>query len=115
MDLTPKAEESLHKIMMNIRPVDETASVWAGTFVCPGVPLHGYYDWVRYIAGEDCSLAEDPATPPPLPEGDADDIHVEDFALQLNRRGTQAIASAAVISGIGEAVAMSRYPERGPG
>lgn len=54
---TPKAAESLHKIMMNAWPVDSTASGWAGTFVYPGSPLQAKYDWVRYDARADCGFS----------------------------------------------------------
>ena len=56
-DPTPKVGESLQKIMMNVWPVDETAASWAGQFAYPGTPLHGHYNWIRYIAGEDCNLS----------------------------------------------------------
>lgn len=47
---TPKATDSLHKIMMNAWPVDESASLWAGAFAYPGMPLDAQYEWVRYDA-----------------------------------------------------------------
>lgn len=50
---TPKATDSLHKIMMNVWPVDATASGWAGPFVYPGTPLKAQYEWVRYDAAID--------------------------------------------------------------
>jgi beta-glucanase (GH16 family) len=62
-DPTPKADESLQKIMMNVWPVDETAADWAGMFYYPDAPLYGHYEWVRHIAGDDCDLA----APPDLP------------------------------------------------
>lgn len=71
------------------------------------MPLHGIYDWVRYIAGEDCSLADAPALPPPPPpppNGDAADLHVQDIAMSLNSRGTQVIVRVQVQNGIGEPV-----------
>ena len=107
VDPTPKETDSLQKIMMNVWPVDDTAVGWAGTFYYPGMPLHGIYDWVRYIAGEDCSLADAPALPPPPPpppKGDAADLHVQDIAMSLNSRGTQVIVRVQVQNGIGEPV-----------
>lgn len=103
-DPTPKANESLQKIMMNVWPVDDTASSWAGTFVYPGNPLHGHYAWVRHIAGEDCRLAEPPLPPPssPPPTGNPSDLHVRDIIMSLNSRGTQAIASVVIENGQGE-------------
>jgi beta-glucanase (GH16 family) len=56
-DPTPKAVESLHKIMMNVWPVDSTASGWAGTFVYPGSPLQAKYEWVRYDASPGCTFS----------------------------------------------------------
>jgi endo-1,3-1,4-beta-glycanase ExoK len=107
-DPTPRAEESLQKIMMNVWPVDETATTWAGTFSYPEGPLHGIYDWVRHIAGEDCSLAEAPELPPPPPpppQGDAVDMHIAEVSVGLNSRETQAIARVIVMNGLGEPVA----------
>jgi len=56
-DPTPKAAESLHKIMMNVWPVDSTASGWAGTFVYPVSPLQAKYEWVRYDASPGCAFS----------------------------------------------------------
>jgi beta-glucanase (GH16 family) len=53
---TPKATESLQKIMMNAWPVDQTAAGWAGPFVYPGAPLHAEYEWVRYDSDPNCSV-----------------------------------------------------------
>ena len=102
-DPTPKATESLHKMMTNVWPVDNTAAGWAGAFNYPDSPLHGRYDWVRHIAGEDCSLAEAPelSPPPPPPTGKATDLNVKSIYLRLNSRGTQAIAEVVVENGQG--------------
>jgi beta-glucanase (GH16 family) len=62
---TPKAHESLQKIMMNAWPVDATAAGWAGTFVYPGAPLEARYEWVRYDRSVDCGFSSG-ATPAPL-------------------------------------------------
>jgi len=107
-DPTPKAGESLQKIMMNVWPVDSTASGWAGAFVYPGAALSGIYDWVRYEAGEDCSLdtaPEPPPPPPPPPDGEPGDIHVAGIDLSLNSRSTQAIARVRIVNGVGQPVA----------
>lgn len=53
---TPKAHESLQKVMMNVWPVDATAAGWAGTFAYPGEPLHARYEWVRYDPHPDCGF-----------------------------------------------------------
>ncbi len=99
---TPKAGDSLHKIMMNLWPVDATAAAWAGTFVYPGTPLHALYDWVRYTAGENCEVGAAPQPPPP---GDPASMHVQNIATSLDSRGTQVIARVLVVNGLGQAVA----------
>jgi len=100
---TPKASESLQKIMVNVWPVDESAAAWAGTFQYPGAPLHALYDWIRYTAGEDCAIAGPPAAPPP-PTGGADAMHVQSIDMALNSRDTQAIARVTVMDGLGRPV-----------
>jgi beta-glucanase (GH16 family) len=102
---TPKAGESLQKIMMNVWPVDSTASGWAGVFVYPGEALHGLYDWVRYQAGENCTFVAPPAPPPPPPDGDPADLHVSAIALALNSQGSQVIARVSIVDGLGQPVA----------
>jgi len=105
---TPKATDSLQKIMMNVWPVDDTASKWAGTFTYPGKALHGIYDWVRYQAGENCVFSAPPEPsppPPPPPEGDPGYAYVSDIALTLSRQGNQAIAAATVNDEFGQPVA----------
>lgn len=81
---TPKAAESLQKIMVNAWPVDETAVLWAGEFRYPGQPLHADYEWVRHIAGEDCSILDPPQAPIP-PSGDASVVLVREIALARDR------------------------------
>jgi beta-glucanase (GH16 family) len=98
---TPKATDSLHKIMMNLWPVDETASLWAGVFAYTG-PLNSRYEWVRYIAGENCSFPVDPPVQPPT--GDATKMHVLSVSMALNSRSTQVIAKATIVDGLGRAV-----------
>ena len=100
---TPKAVESLQKIMVNAWPVDETAVLWAGKFNYPGTPLHATYEWVRHIAGEDCDLTLPPATTPP-PPGDPGTMLVGDIALALNSQATQVIARVSVVDGLGQQV-----------
>jgi len=102
---TPKAGESLQKIMMNVWPVDGTASGWAGVFDYPGTALTGIYDWVRYEAGEDCTFDAPPGPPPPPPDGDPAELHVAGIALDLNRQGSQVIARVSVVDGRGQPVA----------
>jgi hypothetical protein len=71
---TPKATESLQKIMVNVWPVDETAALWVGQLRYPGAPLHAEYQWIRHIA------------------------------LTLDARATQVIARVSVVDGIGRTV-----------
>ncbi|NJD11503.1 MAG: glycosyl hydrolase family protein [Gemmatimonadetes bacterium] len=101
---TPKAAESLQKIMMNLWPVDATAAAWAGTFVYPGQPLEASYQWVRFVRGEDCTLDVAPQEPPP-PSGDPGVLHVSGVALQLAARNTQAVARVTVVDGTGQPAA----------
>lgn len=103
-DPTPKESESLQKIMMNVWPVDDSAVAWAGTFTYTGSSLHGIYDWVRYTSGEECNFDNAPTPPPPPPDGDPLNMHVQDIAMSLNKRGTQAITRVVVSNGLGEPV-----------
>jgi beta-glucanase (GH16 family) len=100
---TPKAGESLQKIMVNVWPVDETAAGWAGVFAYPGQALHGVYDWVRYTAGEDCTIGPPPTEPPP-PTGSATEVVVQQVAMSLDTRATQAIAKVTVVDDLGRPV-----------
>ena len=99
----PKATESLQKIMVNVWPVDETASLWAGGFTYPGQALHGVYDWVRYTAGEACVIEQPPTSPPP-PTGGASSTSVQQVSLSLDSRATQAIAKVIVVDDGGRPV-----------
>jgi endo-1,3-1,4-beta-glycanase ExoK len=101
---TPKPAESLQKIMVNAWPVDETAVLWAGEFRYPGQPLHADYEWVRHIAGEDCSILDPPQAPVP-PSGDATIVLVREISLALDSRATQVIARVSVADGLGRPVA----------
>lgn len=101
---TPKATESLQKVMVNAWPVDETAELWAGTFGYPGAPLHAEYEWIRHIAGSDCSLADAPTDAQP-PSGSATTMSVREIALRLDSRATQVIARVNVVDGLGRPVA----------
>ena len=98
---TPKAGDSLQKIMVNLWPVDETAAGWAGTFVYPGEPLHALYDWVRYTVGEGCEVGAPPQPPEP---GDPAAMHVREITTSLDARGTQVIARVMVVDGLGQPV-----------
>jgi beta-glucanase (GH16 family) len=59
---TPKPSESYQKIMMNVWPVDDTASGWAGTFKYEGARV-AHYEWVRYDASLDCGFTYPAAAP----------------------------------------------------
>ena len=59
---TPKPSDSYQKIMMNVWPVDATASGWAGTFTYEGART-AQYEWVRYDASPTCGFTYPAATP----------------------------------------------------
>ncbi len=102
---TPKAADSLHRIMLNLWAVDETAEAWAGTFEYPGQALESAYEWARYTAGEDCTVSGiGPEDSPPPDEVEPDAVYVADIALTLNARGTQAIARVTVVDASGQPV-----------
>ena len=101
---TPKAGDSLQKIMMNQWAVDPTAAGWAGTFIYPGQPLHAQYQWVRYTQGESCEIGDPPDDTLPPGNGDASAMHLLDVAMSLDARATQAIARVSVIDGLGQPV-----------
>ena len=102
---TPRATDSLQKIMMNLWPVDETASGWAGAFGYPGSPLRAQYQWVRYTSGENCEIGLPPSEPTLPPPGDPATAHVADIAMSLNSRATQAISRVSIVDGLGRPVA----------
>ena len=96
---TPKAVDSLHKIMMNVWPVDSTAAGWAGTFIYPGTPLTGQYDWIKYTSGEDCAVS--------VPEtvGTAiTDLHVQGITMAIINKKTQVSSRITVLNGQGQPV-----------
>jgi beta-glucanase (GH16 family) len=104
-DPTPKVTDSLHKIMMNVWPVDSTASAWAGTFVYPGTPLVAQYDWVRYTSGDDCSMnTAPPPSPTPTPGGSSTAMHVHNIVMALASRNAQATAKVTILDGTGQPV-----------
>lgn len=104
---TPKATDSLQKIMLNAWPVDASAAGWAGEFSYPGSPLVAQYQWVRHLTGEECSLVEPPVEPPPPPppSGNETDLSVEDISLSVVSRGAQVISQVRVSNGLGVPVA----------
>jgi beta-glucanase (GH16 family) len=102
----PKTSESLHKIMINFWPVDSTASGWAGTFTYPGTPLNAQYNWVRFTAGETCSIGSTPPpTQTPPPGGDPTIMHITNITMTLASRNAQAVANVTVVDGAGNPVA----------
>jgi beta-glucanase (GH16 family) len=105
-DPTPKTTDSLHKIMLNLWPVDNTASAWAGTFVYPGAPLNAQYDWTRYAAGENCVISNTPPpTQTPPPTGDPTKMHIAVITMTLASRNSQSVAQVKVVDGAGNPVA----------
>lgn len=103
---TPKATDSLQKLMLNAWPVDATAAGWAGEFQYPGSPLVAQYEWVRYVAGEACSLEAPPVEPPPPPPptGNETDLSVDDISLSVVARGAQVVSQVRVTNGLGAGV-----------
>ena len=97
---TPKATESLQRIMVNAWPVDETAELWAGRFEYRGTPLGAPYEWIRHVAGADCDLTLPPAEAPP-PSGEPGTLSVLGIDLALNAQATQVIARVSVVDGGG--------------
>ena len=105
-DPIPKATDSLHKIMINLWPVDSTASSWAGTFVYPGMPLVARVDWVRYTAGEDCTMGiTPPPSPTPTPAGNPAIMHIQSIVMALVSRNSQATARVTVLDSASKPVA----------
>jgi beta-glucanase (GH16 family) len=101
---TPKANESLQKIMMNLWPVDASAAEWAGTFAYEGQPLEAVYQWVRFTKGESCTFADPPQEPEAPPAGDPTVMHVAAVEMELVSRNTQVIARVTVLDGAGRPV-----------
>lgn len=89
---TPKVTDSLQKIMMNVWPVDSTAAGWAGTFVYPGTPLTGMYDWTKYISGENCTVSK------------PTDMHVQAITQAVTALKTQVTSKITVLDGKGQPV-----------
>ena len=99
---TPKATDSLQKIMMNLWPVDQSAEAWAGTFDYQE-PLDAQYQWVRFTRGQDCAMGPPPEQPPwPPGDDDPDSLLVANITLNLVSRNTQVIARVAVVDGTGQ-------------
>jgi len=86
---TPKVTDSLQKIMMNVWPVDSTAAGWAGTFVYPGAPVTGLYDWTKYVSGETCTV------------GKPTDVHVQAITQAVITQKTQVTSKITVLDGKG--------------
>lgn len=105
-DPTPKATDSLQKVMMNLWPVDSSATAWAGEFAYPGAPLRAQYQWVRYSTLDDCQIGSTPddPPPPPPPDDDASSMHLLGIAMSLASRNAQVIARASVVDGLGHPV-----------
>lgn len=99
-DPTPKISDTTHRIMLNMWPVDETASGWAGSFSYPGYVLTAQYDWVRFTRGADCTIGE---PLPPDPEGNG--ISVDKITMGLANRNAKATAQITVVDDEGNPVA----------
>ena len=104
---TPKASESLQKVMMNLWAVDETAEDWGGVLDYQGA-MEAAYQWVRFIRGEDCDLTSGLVEPdPPSPPGEPSGIAVSNISLSLASRDRQVIARVSVIDASGTPVALA--------
>ncbi|MEX8519195.1 MAG: family 16 glycosylhydrolase [Leptothrix sp. (in: b-proteobacteria)] len=86
---TPKVTDSVQKIMMNVWPVDSTAAGWAGTFVYPGAPVTGMYDWTKYVSGETCTVSK------------PTDVHVQAITQAVITQKTQVTSKITVLDGKG--------------
>jgi len=102
---TPRAADSLQKIMMNLWPVDQTAEDWAGIFYYQE-PINAEYEWVRFTRGEECEMGLQPGDPPSPPgDGETDSLFLMNIALNLVSRNKQVIARVAVVDGTGQPAA----------
>lgn len=95
---TPKVGDSLQKIMVNLWPVDSSAAGWAGAFAYPGTPLSSTYDWIKYTAGETCTVSK------PAAGSAATEVHVQGLAIALTAARNQATAKVLVLNGLGQPV-----------
>lgn len=75
-----------------------------GAFTYPGAAVHGVYDWVRYIAGENCTFDNPPGSPPP-PTGSATSATVQQVSMAIDSRASQAIARVTIVDNLGSPVA----------
>ena len=94
--------DTTHKIMLNMWPVDDTASGWAGTFNYPGTPLKSQYDNISFTRGADCIMGE--SSPPPPPP-DTDTMLISNISMGLSNRDTKATAQVTVVNEDGNPVA----------
>jgi endo-1,3-1,4-beta-glycanase ExoK len=107
-DPTPRADQSLQKIMMNLWAVHpgcpagidptwcEDARLWAGVFNTNGPATRADFEWVRHLPGEGCSMT---TAPPPRSWGTSTQMRVENLVLVLNAQGSQGIAQVTVVDG----------------
>jgi beta-glucanase (GH16 family) len=87
---TPKVTDSLHKIMLNVWPVDSTATAWAGTFSYPTTtPVTGMFDWVKFVSGETCTVSK------------PTDVHVHAITQAVTNLKTQVTSKITVLDGKG--------------
>jgi len=64
---TPKVEDTYHKIMFNVWPVDDNTAGWAGRFTYPGKAMLGGYQNFRFEEGDSCTFGQGGGGPGPLP------------------------------------------------
>ena len=99
-DPTPKVSDGTHKIMMNMWPVDASASGWAGEFTYPMIPVLGEFKNVRFTEGSDCTF-DSPEPPPPSP---TNSLTISAHNISLNNKATQASATVTVADNNGQRI-----------
>lgn len=96
-DPTPKVTDGTHKIMMNMWPVDSSASGWAGEFSYPMMPILGQFKNIRFTEGGECNF--DTPEPPPSP---SENLVISNHGISLNNKATQASATVTVTDNEGQ-------------
>ncbi|TDR77393.1 family 16 glycosylhydrolase [Photobacterium lutimaris] len=97
-DPTPNVTDGTHKIMMNMWPVDATASGWAGEFTYPMMPILGQFKNVHFTEGNGCTFdTSEPPSPSPT-----NSLIIANHEITLNSKATQASAAVTVTNSEGE-------------
>ncbi|WEM43416.1 family 16 glycosylhydrolase [Photobacterium sp. DA100] len=99
-DPTPKVSDGTQKIMMNMWPVDATASGWAGEFTYPVMPILGQFKNVRFTEGSYCTFDyPEPSLPSP-----SNSLAISSHNISLNIKATQASATVTVTDSSGQTI-----------